>query len=200
MENTEKKCAVCACAKNHKKALLIGAAVIVAVGVCMSCCKTKIGVVDLASVRENAAIYKTILAEEEKFSGSWKGEFQQEQEALAKEDKELAAAQKTTKAAAFKKKLDAFQKKVEAFQQKYQAKFYKISTATQAAMQQADEKALELMNEFAGKKGYKILLPKQMTLYSSDCVDVTDDFVKAFDAKKITVQYPNPDTLAVAGR
>lgn len=156
-----------------------------------------VGVVDILQVREKAAVYQGILASQQKYEEEWRVRFNAEKDLLAKEDKALADKRSKTKAAAFKKEVDAFQKKVIAFQQKYQAEYTQIMMASQAAVQQADQMAMESMRQLGQKKGVDVIVPKQSVLYAADRVDLTEDFIRVFDGEKFAVQYPDPKLMPV---
>ncbi len=156
-----------------------------------------LAVVDVVSVREQAHLYQTILAEQEKQEVQWRARFDAEKQELVAQDKALAVKRAKMKKAAFKKQVDALQKKVTAFQQKYQNEYTQIAMAYQAAVQQADSFVLESMAQFGKKRGIFIIIPKQAALYAADQVDLTADFIRYFDTKKFVVPYPDPQKIAL---
>lgn len=185
--------------QKHKKGIAGVVGVVLLVFLCVHCAgKThSIGVVDILQVREKAVVYQGILADQQKYEEAWRDRFNAEKELLTKEDKALADKRSKTKAAAFKKQVDAFQKKVIAFQQKYQMQYTQIMMASQMAVQQADQLAMESMRQLGQEKGVDVILPVQAALYAADTADLTADFIRLFDEAKFSVQYPDPQGIQV---
>ena len=185
--------------KKRKNILIAGAGVLILIGLWMgvSGSGSTLGVVDVMQVREKAAVYQGILASQQKYEEEWRVRFNAEKDLLTQEDKALADKRSKTKAAVFKKEVDAFQKKVIAFQQKYQTQYTQIMMASQMAVQQADQMAVETMRQLGKKKGVDVIMPMQAALYSSDRVDLTEDFIRLFDDEKFSVQYPDPKSMQV---
>lgn len=164
--------------QKHKKGIAGVVGVVLLVFLCVHCAgKThSIGVVDILQVREKAVVYQGVLADQQKYEEAWRDRFNAEKELLTKEDKALADKRSKTKAAAFKKQVDAFQKKVIAFQQKYQMQYTQIMMASQMAVQQADQLAMESMRQLGQEKGVDVILPVQAALYAADTADLTGGF------------------------
>lgn len=155
----------------------------------------KVGVLDIDRLRGEAAPYKTIAAEQKKYEEIWKMKFTAEKEILDKQDQELAARQKKMKPAELKRAVAALQKEAIALQQKYQVEASKIMAASASVRNQVDALVLETARVLAKDAGYTIVLPKGITVYAGDTVDMTDEFIKQLDKKSVKVTYPDPDTL-----
>ena len=185
--------------KKHKGIFIGGVCVLILIGLwaSMSGSGSVVGVVDVMQVREKAAVYQGILSSQKKYEEEWRIRFNAEKDLLTQEDKALADKRSKTKAAVFKKEVDAFQKKVIAFQQKYQEQYTQIIMASQMAVQQADQMALETIRQLGKKKGVDVIMPMQAALYSSDRVDLTEDFIRLFDDEEFWVQYTDPKSIQV---
>lgn len=186
--------------QKYKKGIVGIVGILVFILLCAYCVngRSSVGFVDVLQVREKASVYQGILANQQKYEEEWRNRFNAEKELLVKEDKALADKRSKTKVSTFKKKVDSFQKKVITFQQKYQMQYTQIMMATQVAVQQADQLALETMQQLGQEKGVDIIVPKQSVLYAADRVDLTEDFIRVFDGKKFAVQYPDPKTMPVS--
>ncbi len=156
-----------------------------------------IGVLDIDRLRAEAMPYQEIEREKAKYMELWKVKFQAEQEVLDTEDKRLAEVQqkKSMKKTAFKKAVDELQKKAVDLQEKYQKEATKIMMATNSAMEQIDNLALEQTQAVAKEQGYDVVLAMPVTLYVSETVDMTDAVIQALNKKAVKINYPDPDTL-----
>lgn len=186
----------------HKRMVGVAAAVILfllAASCFTPCGSGKIGVLDVDRLRGEAAAYKTIAAEQQKYEELWKMKFMAEKEVLDKEDQELAAAAKAKKMkpGELRRAIEELQKKALALQKKYQAEAAKILAASKSVLTQVDELMLQAASTVAEKKGYDVVIPDRV-IYASDRADITDDVIKALNKKSIQIKYPDPQTLTPA--
>lgn len=155
----------------------------------------KIAVMDIEKVRQGAEVYKTVVAEQKKYEDVWETKFKADRSALDQEDKELAAKRSKMKEKELRSSVELLQRKAIALQQKYQAEAGKIIAATNSVVRQVDTVVLDVAQNMAKEQGYAIVLPKGVTIYASNAVDLTDLFVEELNKKAIKITYPDPDTL-----
>ncbi len=189
-----------------KKLLLIGGCVVVmllAAGICMTMkCRTTtngIGVLDEQQIVTKSTAFRLILGEEQKYNNALSARQAEDEKML---QSELNALEKKVKDSgkpqtAFKKEIEEFQQKVAFYNRKYQVQRNLIVRAAQAARQQLDPFVQETLSEL-GQKGYAIIISKTQVTYSNPKSDVTADFIKLLDAKKINIVFPDPVQFAVA--
>lgn len=186
----------------HKKGFCIGVAAVAVVAVLLRlipCGSAKIGVLDVDRLRSEAAIYKTIATEQQKYEEVWKMKFMAEKEVLDQEDKELARAakEKKIKPAQLRRQVEELQKKALDLQKKYQGEAAKILAASKSVLTQADDLMLQVAAVVAQDNGYDIVLPDRV-IYASERADITDEVIKALDKKAVQIKYPDPQTLTPA--
>lgn len=165
------------------------------------CCKKSgtVGVLDNERILTTATSFQVILGEEGKYLNALKSRQAEDEKML---QAELVALQQKIKSSgkpenAFQKEVNEFRQKVIFYNQKYQIQRSLIAQASQAARQQLDPFVREVLNELS-KEGYTVILPKQNVTYSAPSADVTAEFIKRLDAKKINISFPDPAQLAVA--
>lgn len=181
-----------------------GVAALALVLACMSmnmCCRKSgtVGVLDNDRILTTATSFQVILGEEGKYLNALKGRQAEDEKML---QAELVALQQKIKSSgksenAFEKEINEFRQKVIFYNQKYQIQRNLIAQASQAARQQLDPFVREVLNELS-KEGYTVILPKRSVTYSAPSADVTAEFIKRLDAKKINISFPDPAQLAVA--
>lgn len=155
-----------------------------------------IGILDNDKILITAAPFRAILGEEQKYLNALTARQAEDEKML---QTELAALQKKIKESgkspnAFQKEVSEFQEKVVFYNQSYQLQKALIAKAGGIARQQLDPHVQAVLNEM-GQAGYQIILPKKSTMYSASQTDVTADFIRLLDAKKIQIAFPNPAQL-----
>lgn len=186
-----------------KPAGVVLAGVVILGGLCWVLCADKkeavpvqkIAVMSIEKVRENADVYKTVIAEQKKYEEVWETKFKADRSALDQEDKALAAKRTKMKPKQLRGAVELLQRKAMALQKKYQQEATKIIAATNSVVRQVDTVVLEAAQTMAKEQGYTIILPKGLTIYADSSADITDGFVAELNKKAIKITYPDPDTL-----
>lgn len=160
-----------------------------------TCCKgTKVAVLDVEKVRADAQAYQTVSQEAEKYISALKARTLEEDKVIQEEaialKKKIDAS--STGVKGFQKELNALNQKVAVLRQKAQFQSQLIARATQTALAQITPATQEALEDYTAQNGIAVLLPKSVLTYFNPDVDVTADFVKALNAKNITVSYPDP--------
>lgn len=163
--------------------------------------KEQIGILDNDKVLMTASPFRAIIGEEQKYLNALTARQAEDEKML---QAELAALQKKIqdsgkKPEAFQKEVSEFQQKVAFYNQTYQLQKALIAKASGIARQQLDPVVQEVLNEI-GKTGYQVILPKKTTMYSASHTDITAEFIRRLDSKKINISFPNPAQLVAQAK
>lgn len=177
--------------------IAISAVVVVALlGWVWCSCGSSVAVIDFNAVQMKAKVYQSVLAEQKKYEDQVRIRMVADSGDLEKEAQNLEKQKASLKPDEYQKKAVALQRKLVAVQEKYRPMVERIVAASQLAIREGAGKYVdEAVKQTARQKHVKVLLPKTATLYTDDCVDVTDVFVKNLDKLIQTVPYPDPAKL-----
>ncbi|MBO7244574.1 MAG: OmpH family outer membrane protein [Alphaproteobacteria bacterium] len=160
---------------------------------------TSVAVLDLDRVQQEADAYEKVKTETEKYVSALKARFIDEETALAQKGADLkkkieAAGGKT---AGFEKEIQKLNQELVEFQRKVRFESELIARAKNAAIAQVAPIAQASLKEISQKKGLSVILPRPYVTYHTENVDITDEFIKLLDGKKIQVSYPDPAQFTV---
>lgn len=181
-----------------KKAVfcIAGAAVIVAV--CgWFCCGSKVGVVDMARVKNEADVYRAVISKRDGYEQDLRRRVQGEFEKLQQADKKLTDRRKKLSDDAFRKQTADLQKQVAALQAQLQTEMRQIAFAAQVAVSQAEKDIKAVAGKVARKAGASVLIDASPVVYAKDERDLTDAFIRGLNAAHIAVNYPDPKLIRV---
>ncbi len=154
-------------------------------------------VVDSNKVFEQAEVYRLIREEREKYNSLWEARFLAEKEVLDQEDRALAQQQKKMKRSQFRKALSELQQKTVALQKKYQEQAVQINKASQSVLDQAGEMVRQSLQRVASREGYQIVLDGEGLMYYDSDLDVTDLFIEELNKQTVQIVFPDPDQLTI---
>ena len=157
---------------------------------------TKVGVINVQQVLANSKAGKEVMQQVQSFGKQLQAEMSGKQEKLKKEEQDLQKNARIESKAQQKKAQQAFQAKVQAFQQDAQRarKSFQIKRASLMVPLQA--KLQDVVNAYAKRHGYDLILDSQAAIYNVPEVDVTKAVLKAFN--KAQPHAPPPNTSAAA--
>ena len=178
--------------------------VALAVSLGMSCCKKSgaaVGTVNFVVVREQAKVFKHILAEQQKYDLAVKERMDKELAPLQSQAEKLEADKATLTGAEISKQINALEKKALAIQLKYRPQFEQNAMASQLALRSIEASLKEASNETRQKTGVDLLINAQGVLAENeDKVDMTNVFVQELDKLVDTVAYPDPAKLGAGAQ
>lgn len=182
-----------------KKTILYAGGIVVVAGiacaVCWCCCARGVGVVNMARVKNEAGVYRDIIAQQNKYETELQQRMRAEFEKLQRADKELTAQRAKLSDEAFRKKAAALQKQVAELQARLQTEMQQISFASQIAVSQAQKDIEAVAKKVMRKKGMSVLIDAAPVVYAKEKTDVTAAFIKGLNAAKIAVNYPDPKLI-----
>ncbi|MCL2789631.1 MAG: OmpH family outer membrane protein [Desulfobulbus sp.] len=159
--------------------LLIGALVLI--GGQALAADTKVAVIDMRQVLSSSLAGK-------KAEGIVKQKVDSLQESLKNDENDLIAMQKEVekKGAAWsdsvkKEKSAAFQKKVQDFEEKKRKSQDELNKLREQQINPVLKKVEEVVAKIAADKGYAIVVPRNVVLYATDAVDISNTVVSELD-------------------
>ncbi len=180
----------------------IVALILIAVCCAMKRCATSsssIGILNEQEIVAKSNAFKVILGEEQKYNNALSARQAEDEKMLQNElvalDKKIKESGKPQ--SAYQKEIEQFQQKVAFYNRKYQVQRNLIARAAQAARQQLDPFVQETLNELT-QRGYTVIVSKTQVMNNNPKADITADFIKILDAKKIKIVFPDPVQFAVA--
>ncbi|MDD4519751.1 MAG: OmpH family outer membrane protein [Alphaproteobacteria bacterium] len=152
----------------------------------------KIAMLNLELVMKNADVYKKAFALQQKYENSLKEKVEAERKALKeKEDKLMAEKDKMSKTV-FAKKAQEFQKEVMDFQNTNSQKLQDLKEASQKASAEINKASIPVISKIAKEKGLDIILNQTSTVFYSNAVDITKEYIEALNEEKIEFSFENP--------
>ncbi len=155
---------------------------------------SNIAVVDTQKIFEKATALQKIKEQLDKKAEEFKKESAKKEDYFKKKFEDLEKQKATLAKEAYDKKSEEIGKEFGDAQKKVQENRQVIDKAYQDAMQQVNDSFTAIISEEAGKKGYKVVLPKLQTLFSDAGVEITDAMIEALNKKlpSVTVKFDAP--------
>ena len=189
-----------------KPKLLVGAVVFLCLlGLSLKGCdKQTIVVIDTVKLQDNAGLYQQLDAEKEKYLEKEKQSFEREKEVLVQKDKALLKrweklpkkVQKSSAKNPLKKEVDALRSQIVDLQERYQAKIERIEKTFEQAKINMHQQAVNLVAKWGKTQGYTLILPKHLTLFSTNTVDKTEQFIRWLNKNgREKIVFPTPEEM-----
>ncbi len=153
-----------------------------------------IAVVDTQKIFEKASALQKIKEQLDKKAEEFKKESAKKEDYFKKKFEDLEKQKATLAKEAYDKKSEEIGKEFGDAQKKVQENRQVIDKAYQDAMQQVNDSFTAIISEEAGKKGYKVVLPKLQTLFSDTGIEITDAMIESLNKKlpSVTVKFDAP--------
>jgi len=166
------------------------------------CCKkVEVGTINFAIVRDQAKVFKYILAEQQKYDEAVKAKMDKELAPLQSQAAKLEADKAKLTGAEISKQMNSLQKKALTIQLKYRPQFERNALASQLALRTIEANLKDAGDATRKKTGAYILLNAQGVLSANEeKVDMTNVFVQELDKLVETVTYPDPAKLSIGGQ
>lgn len=142
----------------------------------------RVGVVDVQEVLAKSDAGKAAQAEMQAYGKKQKAELQQKRSSLEKEHDTLQKNASIQTEAAQKKAMQKFQTDVQAFQKDAQKRQQAFSKKRQQVLQPLQAKLYDVIQNYASRHGYDLIVDKQAAIYNKDSLDVTGAVLRAFNA------------------
>ncbi|MGH8274415.1 MAG: OmpH family outer membrane protein [Gammaproteobacteria bacterium] len=142
----------------------------------------RIGVVDVQGVLAKSAAGKAVQAELQAYGKKEQATLEQKQAALKKEHDTLQKNASIQTKAAQQKAMGKFQSEVQAFQKDAQKREQAFTKKRQQMLQPLQAKLYDVIQNYAVRHGYDMILDKNAAIYNNSSLDVTSAVLKAFNA------------------
>lgn len=137
----------------------------------------KIGVLDMNKVLSNSNAGKKAQNVIEQKMTSYKKSFEKEGKALMAMREELEKKGQSLSESARKTKIEAFQKKGRELAEKENAANTELQKLREQHIQPIVKKLEEVVEKIAQKEGYAVILPRNVVLYQTASIDITDKVI-----------------------
>ena len=187
-------------------ALAVSAIALVGTAVSFSkmACKdqpVEVGIVNFNGVRDQAKVFQSIVAEQQKYDLQVKEQMDKELAPLQAQAEKLEADKAKLTGAEISKQVNALEKKALAIQLKYRPQFERNALASQLAVRTIEAQLKSAGDATRAKTGVALLLNAQGILSADEAkVDLTKVFVEELDKLVDTVAYPDPTKLAAGAQ
>jgi outer membrane protein len=143
----------------------------------------KIAVVDTQFLVSNSKAGKSIRAQLDKQRNSYKGQIEKQEADLRAQEKKLAEQQGKLTKEQFMAERKKFQEKVIAAQKNVQQRRVAFDKAYATAMGKLREQVVKIVADLSGKRGVSLVMARQDLVLVDARLDMTNDVLKALDAK-----------------
>lgn len=149
----------------------------------------KIAVVDVEKILAESKAAQSLQAQLQTKKGAFQKEFAAKEKELLAAKTALITEQETKKATKeeFEKKVKAFDAKVDQARKESQKSRAALDTALSKSMSELRKSIVEATAKVANEKGYEIVLTRESVLIAEKALEITDDVLKALDAKVTTI-------------
>ena len=143
--------------------------------------KQQIGIVDMARVYEQAAVFKAIYAEQIAIENEWKKQALAQKEELLAADKALSKKKSNMKKKKFETEVAVLKNKILDFQNQQMAKLDLIRHQSTQLQRQVLETMKPIIAQIASTESLDFVISSSNVLYYSKATDVTDDVIDALN-------------------
>lgn len=169
--------------------LIAGAAFLCAVAGYLYGSRPTVGVLDVARIREEGVLFQKVALEQQKYEALLKNQVAVIQDILENDIKKYKEQEKSLSQKELEKAKTALEEKAAVLQSRYRAEAAQIKAVSTRVIARLDVYLNETMKTFAAEKGYRLVLPKGVTVFSDETVDATAEFVRLFNEKTAAVSY-----------
>ena len=149
----------------------------------------KIAVADADYIMNQAEAAKSIKSQLKAQQDKFQADFQAIEKSLQEQEKAIVEKRPNLTEEEFKKQIIAFRQKMAAEDQKFKQKQANANTSLKKALAELEQEIGLAVQQIAKEKGYTHVLSKQNILFAAaGQPDITQDVLKAVNAKKKTIQ------------
>lgn len=149
-----------------------------------------VAVLDVNHILRDASAAKAVRDQVDKQRDAYQADLVQQENKLRETDKQLAQQRATLSQEEFAKQRNDLNQKIDQLRQESDKRKQQLEKAFNAGMQQVT-KALEgVLAEIAKQRGLTLVLNKAMVPLSANDLDITQEALKALNAKLPTVAVP----------
>lgn len=164
----------------HLKTLVILAALLTIAGFALA--ETKIAVIDMLKVRNETKIGKDLTAKMENFRKAKTTELTTKRDEILNIEKEMqtkASAMSDSKKLEMRQKYEKLSLDYKELLQKSQQDVYNME---QQILKDYNEALMPILQKMCKEKGYDLVLSRDITIFSNDTMNITDEFIKLVNA------------------
>lgn len=151
-----------------------------------------IAVIDNQRVSRDAAAYKAARQQADQYRAAMQQEFSREEERLRQENQELERQRTLLAPEAFEARNREFQTKVVAFQRRLQERNRSLDVFIRNTQTEVQKVLTVIVQEMANERGFNLLLDKNLTFYSTDPLDITNEVLSRLDRRLPVARVPAP--------
>ena len=152
----------------------------------------KIAVLDVNSIRRDAASVKSIRQQITNFRNQFQSEIQKEQDAIRTANQELAKKRSLLAPEAFADERQKFEQRVVDAQRLVQQRRGELDAAQNKAMLQVERALNEIVATVANQQGYSLVLRRAQTVVVDVNLDITKAVLAELDKNLPTVTVAKP--------
>ncbi|MCT4552946.1 MAG: OmpH family outer membrane protein [Alphaproteobacteria bacterium] len=157
---------------------------------------TKVGVVNIKYVQENAKVTKALNEQKDKYLKKLQKRTEDKKAELKKEEEKLKAQAKTLSQEALKEKVLAFQNEVMEFERETAVKVKAVQLSFSQEIQKVQMDHLNtILVSLAKEKGFDVLTQSSDSVVINSDFDLTKEVVDALNKKVSTLKMEDPSKL-----
>lgn len=151
-----------------------------------------IAVLDLASIRRNATVVKSVLGQLQAYRAEFRTRIQKEDTALKAANQELAKKRTLLSPEAFSQERRKFEQKVVEVQKLVQVSKQALDQVNGKAMLEVDNALNSIIKKIAENRNLSLILRRDVTILTSRSLDITAEVLKELNVILPKVQVEKP--------